>query len=518
MQTIREGNLYFLESPFHFKPPTEESTELEKRLSYLLGTVSARPAVVIRAPSWWDKFNTVTVIPALTKGKPAITFGLKDRYGHMTQAAYPFVPHNPHTIPVSRLGRYIGSLDQEELDELLYAFQWIHDPCLQADRVNHPVPKCYEEVFGKDIPMSWKHNKDARANVDLMIDKDSLKVRSNSFPKLNGFPLGNALRDEVPDEVIQDVDFVATTNPLPDEMIESHDLDDETVFGLVRDDEPELEETTTTTSNTSEEPQFGLVSDEPVEETPPTVPVEKDFPPSTFPTAMLNEVAGRFDFSAAYYNGDMKTRDPKYLTEEETRNIRGNATNAEMDTLFDYYRTLTPMDAFVLGPRLPTEALQHITGFSRAKASTLKRLCNIMRDIEETDYQQRIEAEQVAIAQMAAEKAAKRAADKEDRKAKKEAQTSQLAMVQKYLNPDKIYSMTTEDEVNAFLALPMGVVKRAWTGLNFKDSYADAKRFYKAGMKIYDKLRTAIAESNIDITEPSLQDALNKILSGDVDL
>ena len=541
MQTIREGNLYFLESPFHFKPPTDESTELEKRLSYLLGTVSARPAVVIRAPSWWDKFNTVTVIPALSKGKPSIVYNLKDRYGHQTQASYPFVPHNPHTIPVSRLGKYIGSLDRDELDELIYAFKWIHDPEMQRNPACE-VPLIYQDLVKQDTPMSWKRNRDARSNVDLLIDKNSLKIRSNNFPSLNNFPLGDALKGNVPDAVVEDPDFVATTSPLPDEIIESHDLSQDEVFGFIRDNvESEKELPFTFGSNhddqvdegvaetvhkamESEGPcPYGLISEEtttvsePEPETPSMVPVEKDFPPSTFPKELLNEVAGRFDFSSAYYNGDLPARDPRYLTEEEIRNIRGNTTNAELESLFDYYRTLTPMDAFVLGPRLPTEALQRITGFSRPKTATLKRLCNVMRDIPDDEYQQRIEAEELAVAQLAADevakKAEKRAADKEAKAKLKEEQAKQLSLVMPYLNQSDMLDMKKLEEVQAFLALPMGVVKRAWQGTNFKSDYTEAKRFYKKGMKIYEEILAKLGNPDeVDTSAPDFNEIITKLL------
>lgn len=56
MQAIRAGDLYFLQSPFSSGMAKDAigTAQIEKRLSYLLGTVSSRPAVVIRPPAWWD--------------------------------------------------------------------------------------------------------------------------------------------------------------------------------------------------------------------------------------------------------------------------------------------------------------------------------------------------------------------------------------------------------------------------------------------------------------------------------
>lgn len=60
MQAIRAGDLYFLQSPFSSGIVKDAigTSQMEKRLSYLLGTVSSRPAVVIRPPAWWDRYNT----------------------------------------------------------------------------------------------------------------------------------------------------------------------------------------------------------------------------------------------------------------------------------------------------------------------------------------------------------------------------------------------------------------------------------------------------------------------------
>lgn len=527
MKVIREGDLYFLESPFHFKPPTEESTALEKRLSYLLGTVSARPAVVIRGPSWWDKFNTVTVLPALTKGRPAIAYRLYDVYGHQTGATYPFVPHNPHTIPVSRLGKYIGSLDPQELEELLYAFKWIHDPFMQADP-NIEVPEVYRDVMEKDAPSSWHKNRDARAKVDLFIDKNSMKIRSRNFPSLDGFPLGDALKTpinaDVTHEMDTDIGYVATTNPLPD-ATEATESVEEQVFGFIRDidpDEEPLEDAVVETPKAEEvenpeppveEESVGFIRDEepPARPVAQVVPVERDFPPSTFPVEMLREVAGRFDFSAAYYDNTMPTRDPKYLTEEEIRGLRGNMTDAELRVLFEDYRHYTPMDAFILGPRLPTDALQKITGYSRQKTAAMKRLCNVMRDIDPDDYEARIAAEQVVAAQMAAEKEAAKQAAKEKRAADKKEQAKLLELVRPYLSPARIYDMTTEEVVQAFVDLPMGVVKRAWVGTNFKDMYTEAKAFYKKGLKLYAQAKAEIGDR--DFTQEDLTAVLKKLFA-----
>ena len=90
MKTLRTGDLYFLQSPFHSEGHTKDAASREKRLSYLLGTVSARPAIIIREPVWWDKYSTCTIIPAVSKVEPSIKLRLIDRYGYETSSVYNF--------------------------------------------------------------------------------------------------------------------------------------------------------------------------------------------------------------------------------------------------------------------------------------------------------------------------------------------------------------------------------------------------------------------------------------------
>lgn len=349
MQAIRNGDLYFLESPFH----SDMDPKLEKRLSYLLGTVSSRPAVVVRAPNWWDQYNTVTVIPALSKGDPAITFKLHDRYGCLTESDYPFMPHNPHTIPVSRLGKHIGSLDPDELEELLYAFHWIHDSNMQRNKTN-PVPKIYKNLVEKPPMKSWKHNKDARSDVNIFVKPD-MTLQSPTHPELDAMKLDINLRTSVNPKVLSAV-------------------------------ENELE------YYTSESPLVDTdVQKAVAKETAGRVPVERSFPPSIFSYDTLCNIAGRFTISDAYYKGEKAKREA-LLSADEIRNITKGTpvTISSIQILDDIYKKFTPMDAYLLGPRLPTATLANILGISTSEVVVLKQICNIMRDMSEDEYQSRL--------------------------------------------------------------------------------------------------------------------------------
>lgn len=435
MQAIRAGDLYFLQSPFHTQP-SSHSADFEKRLSYLLGTVSSRPVVVIRPPAWWDRFNTCTVIPALSHGDPAIVYRLTDRYGGMTKADYPFVPHNPHTIPVSRLGKYMGSMSPEELEPLLYAYKWIHDPFMQMNTKDYPIPEVYRDVMAKSIPPhSWKVNKDARASVDIRINKD-LNIQSETNPELNGFPIGSAIRGKISSMAEKALNsekiFVPTESPLPDSVE--------------------------------------------VKENEVSCPVEKSFPESIFDTETLNRVASRFTISDAYYNNDKPVRTPDILTNEEVSNIRCELTDFELESVFQYYKKMKPLDAYILGPRLPLDVLAEISDMTTSSAVALKRLCNYMRDLSDDDYEQRLSVLKEKQHQTV-ESHCKNVVYEPETKTPSDV-NNDISSVKPYLTP-KLVTTMPDEIAKVFINLPMYLVKRNWHGSQFNTPYNKAIIYYR---------------------------------------
>jgi len=438
MQAIRAGDLYFLQSPFHTQP-SDTGAAVEKRLSYLLGTVSSRPVVVIRPPAWWDRFNTCTVIPALSHGEPAIVYKLIDRYGGMTKADYPFVPHNPHTIPVSRLGKFMGSMTDEELEPLLYAYKWIHDPFMQMDTQNYPVPEVYRDVMAKKIPPhSWRVNKDARAGVDIRITKD-MELQSETNPELNRFNIGSAMKTKISPTAERalncDKIYVPTENPLPDSV------------------------------------EMGINEI--------SCPVEKSFPPSIFDTETLNRVASRFTISDAYYNNDKSIRTPDILTASEISNIRCELTDSEFNEIIQFYKKMTPLDAYILGPRLPLEVLADITEMPTSKAVALKRLCNYMRDLPCEDYDNRVKELEDRLESEKEEQSEVEEEIKQQGANKSPSMyVNELQKVKPYLNQKSIMSMP-DDVARLFLEMPMYLIKRNYNGTQFNKPYAKAMEYYK---------------------------------------
>lgn len=442
MQAIRAGDLYFLQSPFSSGMAKDAigTAQIEKRLSYLLGTVSSRPAVVIRPPTWWDRYNTVTVIPAITKGSPAYVCKLSDRYGFETEASYPFVPHNPHTIPVSRLGKHIGSLTDDELAELLYAFEWIHNPLMQRDE-SCEVPAIYRDVFNKKtLPPSWTENRDARSDIRIGINPD-LVLESDTNPELNGFNIDKAVGIFVdPATTMPTDDFIPTESVLPD------------------------------STHTKEEKQMNSKN---------TVPVEKNFPNSIFSNDDLWNVASRFTIDDKFYAGDCAVRDPAVLTASELDKIFRDELPYVRDEIIAVYRKMTPFDAFLLGPRLPLQTLADLLNMSRDEAHELKMLCNVMRDMGDVDYDIRLKN---LNAPKKDEKPDEPVTNTNDSKIDLAAASARLSKIKPYLNSKSIMKIPSK-YAQDFLDTPMFMVQRAWSGPQFKTNYQKAITHYTAMMK-----------------------------------
>ena len=454
MKTIRAGDVYFLKSPFKMQGGTD-NTEVERRLCYLTGTVSLTPAVVIRPPAWWDRYNTCTVIPALAHGEPAKVLRMIDAYGMLSNTEYRFVPHNPHTIPVSRLGKYMGSLDPDELDDLMIAFSYIHDVSWKCDNLKkYTAPAMYHDVMNREsIPNSWEVNKDARANVNICID-ENMQVQSDTNPELNGFVIAKADGRK------------ATAIPGVDERSEDACLTSHAIH-----------DTIDTSSGDSP---------------------KKTFPSSVFDYELLALVAGHFTIKCDY--DSMKTRNPKVVTVDEWNRITERVISPDdklqyqsaIDTVTMYYRTLHPYDAYLLMPRIPVRVLREMTGLSENNVIILKRLSNLLRDMTDTDYDERIrhimeEEAEGRCREMEANKntppASLRVVDLTKPRAKTNASRQQhiptvvLTKMKHYLNPKKVYDMP-DDIAKLFVTAPMYVMKRYWVG-QFDTHYRKAIAYYR---------------------------------------
>lgn len=419
MKTLRAGDLYFLQSPFHSEGHTKDAASREKRLSYLLGTVSARPAIIIREPVWWDKYSTCTIIPAVSKVEPSIKLRLIDRYGYETSSVYNFCPHNPHTIPVSRLGKYIGSLSDEELDEILYAFKWINDPYMQGDS-SYQVPPVYREVNLKKVPKSWTDNKDPRSRISIRT-------------KWNG--------DGTVDVYNESDSESAAGEPL---KIDAYETDLEHYMNF---------------DNTSYQPvETPLPDSIPATEEQINVPVESAYPPSMFSTEVLDRIASRFTVSDAYYLNENK-KDFSVLTKDEISRLRNDLSSFEVDGVREIYEKMSMFDAYLLGTRLPVHILADICGITNREAIALKKFCNYLRDMPDADYQERMN-ETNAEAEEVPETPKSQVRNKfEDKK--------NLDKIREYLSPNRINDLP-DSLAQTFLDTPSYMIRKYWKGAQYK--------------------------------------------------
>ena len=436
MQCVSVGDLYFLRSPFH----STVSAQHEKKIAYMLGTVSSRPAVVVRAPQWWDNYSTVTVIPALSNGTPAITFRLQDRYGYLTEADYPFMPHTPHSIPVGRLGRYIGRLSKEELDELMYAFHWIHSPEMQENTVDYEIPKCYKEVIEAKIPST---NKFITKEVDFSVD-ENMKLHSHS----------DATKDL--DGVTLNINLQSSISPSALRALET---------------DPDYKPLSLPSTESSSTAKVVKVDDN-------AVPVERDFPMSIFTTEELHRVAGRFDIDSRYYEGDnqFQKRNPDVLTQHEINNMRGEMTLFQFNGILEFYKKLYPFDAFLLGPRLPTIVLKNLlenrVHYTTQQVIVLKKVCTYLQALDETVYQNRLKK------LMEGPVKETKTEPEVDPKIQEEKYRGYIEDLKKYLTPSNIHKIPPRLQ-KEFLELPSYMVKRAYTGKAFHSNYTKAYDYYK---------------------------------------
>lgn len=448
MKAVSVGDVYFLRSPFH----STVSSEHEKRISYLLGTVSSRPAIVVRPPFYWDKYSDVVVIASGSSAKPAIHMRLEDKYGFLTEDQYNFQPHRPHTIPVGRLGRYIGKLDDAELEELLYAYKWIADPIMQNDKTI-PVPPCYNGLFD-GIP-NRRPNFVSPQDTRLQIDSN---MKLTQDPAYNRTQLANAL-----DGVILDVDIEHSISPVMVPMIN----DDPTYHPV------NTFQCDTKIAASSDDADATETDHEEFE----SMQQIKRFPPSIFGYDDLVKYAGEFSISTRLYNDSPNPLIPRSaaVVPEVTRHaIFGELSSERCQQIIDLYKTFRPMDAYLLGPRLPTTVLSKLTELQMADAAALKRLCCYLRDLSQDEYEKLLAENNIPTTTTSTPDGVITIPDTILRG--KEA-TDAVTALMPYLNETMIHKIPKKLQV-AFLQCPQYMIKKAYHGKKFQLMYSNAYARY----------------------------------------
>ena len=444
MRTIKPGDVYFLKSPIKMAEP-----EHEKTLSYILHTCSARPVVVIKPVHWWDDYSSVTVLPAITDANYSITFHLYDRYGMIAESKFPFVPHSPHTVPLSRLGQYLGSLDADELEELLYAFKWIHDENMQQES---PVPKCYEKVFSKNTIVPKARNRKPRPTPTIRIDDQNRIHIMNASSGIGA-----------------DINI----------PIDSIEVPKDNSYKLVEESSVEAEEETIVANSG-------------------TVVAMTRFPKSIFSEDDLYEVANRFNFDADFFDDEKAAgmkRDWRCLSEAELEVISPHVGTYRMQGILDIYDSMHPIDALLFGPHLPTSVLCRLCRVSVNEGATLKRLCNVLRDLPEEDYIRRMQdrARPKVINETAI---SEKKSDELKNSILLPAQCNDpieqkklLGQLRPWLNAKQLPRLPVS-LYNCFLRLPTHLIRKAYTGKGFQTIYTTT----------YARIKTEVLEGKVTLT------------------
>lgn len=355
MKAINVGDVYFLSSIFK----GNMDKEVEKKVSFLLGTISPRPVVVIREPFPWDKYGEVTVLPSISHSNTALAFQSINRLGGYSDHDYSFLPHAPSRIPVTRLGRYIGRLSEDELDELLYAFQWIHSPKMMAEgnREEYPIPKVYTTVFAE---MEKYRNNPAAIAKDTFYITDDLMLKS-----FNG---------DAPVDLKLNLDKASIQNSVPAATAKGKDNLNAVKTILDKKEQPKSEPESkpvvivtapAASTITQVKAAYSMLPGKLVEKYMETCGIKKD----------------RLDIIEK-----VPPRKTSVITPDEVEVLRGELSLYDFQLILDEYRNLTALDRDYFMIWIPTTTLVEALNRDQKQIAILKRVCDFMNGMPEEDY------------------------------------------------------------------------------------------------------------------------------------
>lgn len=328
MNRVNRGDVYFLKSPLNSSVGKEHA----KRIAYLLGTVPSRPVVIIREPAEWDAYGEVMVVPAIhNENEPGILIRSRDRFGRETDSTYNFIPHAVHTVPVTRLGAYLGRLEPDELDKIVDSVKWVISGCV------HTVTQQYNVD-------EYSYKIDYKRELIASGDKVSAVIRDFNPPTLNID--GNMTLMEGNDEstaVDLDIDFESAISPTIADM-------------LYKDDTYHVKPKKKVDTN-------------------------KEFPKSCFNREDLCRYASGYNYNLDILNEKPLSIDTlRYTTADFINSVKGedpNVTESTLAAVFDFYSKMEPVDVFVYGVWLPKKSLVKMCQMSPTAVGALKRLCNV---------------------------------------------------------------------------------------------------------------------------------------------
>ena len=482
MRTINAGDVFILNDIIHGK----FSMQQLKALHYAFGTLSGRPVVVIRPPAAWDKFGMVTVIPAMSKGTPSYKVSIENIFGKVAEnnpkyaTIYKWMPHYPYTVPVTRLGKHVGSLTIKELKTLMDAFEWIHNPFKQIDM---PPPEIYQEVIDM-APVSQKVQ-NVKLNDEYRMQ--TLDEFNGVVPKVNPNSLNPIFKGvveyytpEILDETVEESTIT------PEESGEELDEGTDNVVSI-NDVETLLAEYGITKDES--EPDF--VKKEPIvkkEEEDLNKFTKRfsmndkinDFVMSTCGnTEILYEMykKDRFKFNESVvfglFNKPNRERfDVEGLSVAEDLK---DVSHFKIDEMWASFDALKAVDIWLIIPNLDTRGIARVYRKTMQIALLLKKICAAARSLNNNDYSNRRSSHLLRMDSTS--------------QADTEIKESSIIMsspyityestddidkaiikLKPYLNANKIENIP-ENLYTEFLSVPMYLIRKEYQGKHFLDSY-----------------------------------------------
>lgn len=468
MKTINYGDVYSLKSPLEGL----DDASL-KSLSYMMGSVSNRPVVVIRPPAKWDRFGMVTVISSLSKMGPAYHTDCEDVYGfERDQCNFNWYCQHPYTIPVARLHRKIGTLDVEELKNLLYTVHWLHDPFMQMDP-NNPVPAGYEPDTLNTYTVTRTDTNKERNVIHLDQNYRITKSSDHSLEGKSIIPAQDASNEEFRHQIDHihfrnaagsNMPIMPTYGDIEHIMPAEHEVTEEKVTPISYDEVQKLKD-------------YGITHAEEV------AALYKNG------KMMFNEynimAAQNRPFRARFVLGDTEA-------EKELKEY----TEDVMNRIWEMYEECTNTDIFAVVPDMPTREISKVYHVVLRIASAFKKLCTVARDLNQDAYDTRrkqyeeengIEHEEPVIPETT-----RGATDtgtptyntaipdyKVEPISDPEEINNRLMALEGYLNYDNLSKINDVEEMRMFLSIPIYAIKDAYHGNSFMKAYATAVKRYK---------------------------------------
>ena len=434
MKSIKKGNVYFLTVPLAFGEKDKVS-----------------PVVIVREPYAWDDYHSVTVIPAYNTAEPkySLPYGLINRDGYGTIHEYRFIPHLLTTVPVSHIGRFIGTMDRCEYEVLM-------DELRELINMDDPFDE-YEIPFQMSMYKRLADEAHPRIYPERKVKPESVPTQKPTLSQLD--PIPNVEKPKPEQKIRGNADDNEPEPPLKVEMIAPYE--------------------------TWMLPGVSYVD-----------PQKAGFPETKISEADLKVYAKTFKVPSDFYDGSKQKLNYRELPPGEFKDALGDLTSLQRDTVLDLYDSCTVMDTRFFSIWMPVHVLCKVYKLRSQEAYAFKRLCNILEKyaLESTGEDHTAVDERLAVDAVRELREEKRKTDPFEEKYRpitdRQKIMKMIDRMRPYLNDRKLL-MLPENLYEDFIRIPFYVFKGQYNG-----SLGQLKSKYNIlRAKVETTLRQKFAES-----------------------